>query len=91
MKRIQFPDLVIVEWGDAWTSGKWSDDDSSNEPVQVVTIGWVEKQDKKGITVVGRICNDDGELGTGVRSFIPAGMITKITKVKHSAILWSRR
>lgn len=76
------PDLVIVEWGDAWSSAGWADGPSEHKAVTVFTVGFLEKNDKVGVTVVGRIADYNNEWGAGLRSFIPAGMIKKIKKIK---------
>lgn len=76
------PDLVVVEWGDAWSTGAWMGElePDDTEPVIVKSVGFVEATSKSGITLVGRFT----ATGTpGVRSFIPKGMIRKITKVKY--------
>ena len=74
------PDLVIIEWGDAWSEAGWGQGAADVEPVIVRSVGLVETYSKNGVVIVGRIA-EDGTVGN--RTFIPKGMIRKITKVKY--------
>jgi hypothetical protein len=77
------PELVLVEWGDAHGGGGWKsreDLQHVHNPLVVVSTGFVVKKDNVGITLASGWSEEyDGAVGC---SFIPAGMIRKITKVK---------
>lgn len=75
------PQLVVVEWFDAWTDGTepvtLADARVEHEPKVITTIGWCLYQDSRGIKIANEHYNDD-ELYRG-QTFIPAGMIKSVT------------
>lgn len=74
--------LVLIEWGDAWTNGGWQYElrEEDKEPIIVHSVGFLESQTEQGTTIVGRLTVDGDP---GVRSFIPQGMIRKVTKIRY--------
>lgn len=77
--------LVIVEWEDAWSSDGWLDSEVAQEEAKnqakVVTVGYVIKHDKSGISLAQGVGLHKGQTGYSGIFNIPAGMIIKITKV----------
>jgi hypothetical protein len=78
--------LVVVEWLDAWASGKYGTFPELAEnhgPLRMLTVGWVVRQDADGITLCSEraMCRDkDGPISLGRDSvFIPAGMLQSVT------------
>ena len=77
------PDLVVVTWTDAWGSSGWISLDRANndhKALEVKSVGFVVKADKKGISLTGGF--DENENPSG-QTFIPKGMIKTIKKVKY--------
>ncbi len=87
MKQIR--ELVVIEWGDAWSGSTWTDSDRQTDaecqPVHIFSVGWIHRQNKKGIYLAARIDPDGDAIGN--RCFIPRSCITKITKIhKHRLV-----
>ena len=77
--------LVLVEWGDAWVkAGAQKIDSLSCTPAIVQTVGYLVKESESGVVVSPEYWPED-KLGindgdeVGYPSFIPRGMILKIT------------
>lgn len=73
--------LVVVEWEDAYNSVGWKSGlDAINEhrPAIVHSAGYVVRHDKSGI-ILGHGLSEEEVLG---RTFVPAGMVRKIVKIK---------
>lgn len=71
--------LVRVNWGDAWGASGWAKDpESEHKPLGVVSVGFVIKHDKAGISLAEGMDEQGTWLGVG---FIPAGMIVKVTEL----------
>lgn len=79
--------LILVEWGDAWSSSRWEEVgfEVGNVmiPEMVSTVGWLVQANDDGITVAGRI-QESG--ACGVVSFIPNGMIKRVIHLTHDDI-----
>lgn len=79
--KTKFLPLVIVEWGDAWGSAGWRDIQDNHCAEPVVSVGWMVQNDAKGITLLTSVAHKNGSaVGT---SFIPKGMVSKLTKMPH--------
>jgi hypothetical protein len=75
-------ELVWVEWGDAWGNAGWANpDDDLHNPKLVVTVGFLYKNDKKGVTLFQGYDKESNQ--PLARTFIPAGMVSKIKKLRY--------
>lgn len=71
--------LYIVTWNDAWGGSAWREKSAiEHSPLKVVSVGFLNKQDKTGISLFSR--TDENEI-VGNISFIPKGMIVKVQTV----------
>jgi hypothetical protein len=76
------PSIVEIEWGDAWGLNGWQSLqrlDEEHKPLPVVSVGFLFKKNRQGVTLVAGIAEDGTPLAA---QFIPNGMIKKIKKVK---------
>jgi len=61
--KIPFP-LVLIEWEDHWGDGKWvSPDKMEMKPELCLTVGWLVKEDEKGVMLASCIDPKDPETG----------------------------
>lgn len=76
--------LVLVAWNDAWSAAAWAhQDDITNLPSPVSSVGWLIKKDKNGVYLAGTIEGADLEgPNLGSRTFIPAGMIRSLKVIR---------
>lgn len=76
------PSLVMVEWLDAWVNGvdsiNLNDPDPKHGPTKMQTIGWLLKDDEKGVSLFNERCLDVDDQTYRGRTFIPRAMITKV-------------
>jgi len=71
--------LYIVTWDDAWSGAAWrSNVEIDHSPVKVVSVGFLNKQDKTGISLFSR--SDENGMSGNI-TFIPKGMIVKVQTV----------
>lgn len=73
----KFP-FVEVEWEDALSVVKWSDDLSKIKPPTVLTRGWLVHESLTYIILAGTICQDGPDLGYGELICLPLGIIVNI-------------
>lgn len=75
--------LLLVEWGDAWGKSGWTDFDDAVDRLHgdlgVTSVGFLVKNDKKGISLAHGFSELDTPLGV---SFIPKGMIKRTKRIK---------
>ena len=75
--------LILVEWLDAWADATAAiterDVGDSHKPEVIRTLGWLLKEDEAGISLACEYCADGSYRG---RSFIPKGMVSKVTHYK---------
>ena len=79
--------LVVVEWLDAWATGKtdtFAALAENHRPLRMHTVGWVIRHDADGITLCSEralgLRDKDGPMSLGRDSvFIPAGMLQSVT------------
>lgn len=75
-KRQLIHPIVKVYWDDACGQQGWrSVSDARHSAVETISIGYLVKKTKVGVTVAATL-NDQGEVNDVV--FVPAGMVTKI-------------
>ena len=75
-------DLVEIEWGDAHGNAGWQKlEDLQHFSITCWTIGWFIRHDDEGISVAAS-CNT--ELDFSNSSFVPGGMIKKVTVLKKA-------
>lgn len=81
--------LEVIEWYDAITESGWqSEGDKEHEPSISMSVGWVLKENKAGVSLAPNITPIAGtfKMDTtdqfGDVTTIPKGMIKKRTKVK---------
>lgn len=74
--------VVEIRWGDAWGAPGWKHArDIDNTPMKCVTVGYLIKQDKHGITTAASL---DESSDPGMVSFRPHGMITSVKVLKKA-------
>lgn len=78
MKPIQVGDVVKVKWEDAYGDPGWADTPEKHTPHIVTSIGKIIFDDDRGILLAGSW----SETQMGDRSFIPRGMVRKVTRVR---------
>jgi hypothetical protein len=75
--------FVIVVWDDAYggahTPTAEADMAAGHTPLVVQTIGWLLRDDDKGISLFNERYDDEGTTLWRGRSFIPRGMIRSVT------------
>lgn len=74
---------VVVIWNDAWEEMNDATPESiKHEPKVQVTVGFLIKKDKRGVTLATEYADD----GTGLRTtnFIPKGMIVSVIHLSKS-------
>lgn len=80
-RRLKRP-AVAVWWGDAYiVEEQFEEDDCPNEPAVQVTVGFLVKRDKKGVTLAMEYADDEPEQ-LRTRAFIPAGMIRRVQRLR---------
>lgn len=71
--------LVLVEWDDAWVRADepitMADVGSTHQPMVIHTLGWLLRDDDKGISLANEYY-DETYRG---RTFIPRAMVRKMT------------
>lgn len=72
-------EIVCVEWQDAWAGNRWISD-YDHSPLTVYSTGFLLKSDKVGVSLARGLEETEGSI-LGV-SFIPKGMVRKITRIK---------
>lgn len=75
--------LVVVTWGDAWSTSGWQDSSYARERCKsetIYSVGWLCSQNKEGIFLSARIDPEFDNIGNNC--FIPRGMIHKIETIK---------
>lgn len=82
-KKNKKPELVLVEWDDAWSKDEWVDVNlaknvSVNASVQLV--GFVVKRDKTGILLSQGIAAAESYPNL---FFVPKGMVKKVKTLKY--------
>lgn len=80
--------LVEVIWDDAASNSEaWVHKDDMESPEQVITIGFVIKEDDRAIYIASSIANDeDHEDTVGNTMTIPKGMIVSRREVRLSSV-----
>lgn len=80
------PKFVIVSWLDAWGEetgeATMANAHEAHKAVPMETLGWLLRQDDKGVSVFCERCTEGKEYVYRGRTFIPTGMITKIEEFK---------
>lgn len=81
-KAIAFGELVKVTWEDAHGSAAnvvYELEEIPHQPVEVVSYGLLLKQDPIGVSIASEQCDTSCYRGY---SFIPAGMLVKVERVR---------
>lgn len=75
--RIPLRSLVLIEWGDAWSSSGYNSDDCDD--IESYTVGWVVERNKKGI----KVCSQKYETSTfKYEHYTPRAMVKKVTVLR---------
>ena len=79
------PSLVLVEWDDAYSNSMWHSDSEVDAEFhdygwECVTVGYLIRETKTGITLAARASFTNKSWGLLQR--IPRGMVKKITRIK---------
>lgn len=79
-----YRDIVICVWEDAHGDAhrEVTEDDLPHRPMIMKTIGWLLKQDDKGVSIANEHCSDGDAMCYRGCTFVPAGMIISITPFK---------
>lgn len=82
--------LVEVVWDDASSNSEtWVTSKDIAEPEQVITIGYLVKNEKKFVTVAGSVPNEALEEDhIGNTMTIPRGMIVSMREIRPTTIRW---
>jgi hypothetical protein len=78
----EFPFVVAVwddAWGDATDSASAKDVDDRHKPTVIQTVGWMLKDDEKGVSIFNERYMDEGETEYRSRTFIPRSLIRSVT------------
>lgn len=77
------PQLVVVEWLDAWVDGTDTvgagDPDPRHHPTLMQTLGWLVRDTPEGVSIFNERCIDDDDGSYRSRTFVPRGMIQSVT------------
>jgi acyl-coenzyme A synthetase/AMP-(fatty) acid ligase len=74
--------IALIEWGDAWASqdGHTAEAlDNEHAPKRQSSVGFLYRQDKHGVMLVGCMTDDDAFDRV---LFIPAGMVVSVKYLK---------
>jgi hypothetical protein len=79
------PVLVLCVWDDAWGDAHESvtitDADLRHKATVMQTVGWLLRDDEKGVSLFNERCLDQGEESYRGRTFIPRAMVKSVTPV----------
>lgn len=82
------PPYVIIVWDDAWGDATavvtLKDVEAKHRPTVMQTIGWLLKEDEKGISLANERCLDLGDEGYRGQTFIPRSLVRSVTPFKVS-------
>lgn len=74
--------LVIVTWHDAHSVGADDfDADKHHKPYVMKTVGWLVKRDESGTSIANEQYTEDDVTKYRGSTFIPAGMVVKVSRV----------
>ena len=75
------PYLAFVTWNDAQGSATLNYDKvRDHAPVVMKTVGWVVDRNEAGISICCEQWTENGLLNWRGHTFIPAGMVVKVTR-----------
>ena len=80
--------LVIVRWNDADSSSikiLTETEQDYHKPVEMQTVGWLLKKDKKGVSVVNEVFQENGVPQYRGHTFVPHGMVISIETVRKAS------
>lgn len=84
-KKSPFP-IVLVRWNDAYCKDDtYTEKDFKHEAAPTVTVGFLVKEDKTGITVATDVqlpMEKEDEISFRGKNFVPKGMIHDITIIR---------
>ena len=84
------PILSEVTWDDAWVDGDSPVDPLevriSHKPQVIKTIGYILLQDEVGISIANEHYDTEGVTFYRGRTFIPAGMVKKVSRIRKSTV-----
>jgi len=83
--------LVYVTWEDNAASGIWEDEDEiDHTPSVCVSVGWLVREDIKGVTLMSSIAEDTGQMGNKQyilkRNILRHKVLRKAKKSKESDV-----
>lgn len=83
MEKTKLP-YVIVVWDDAHGSatGVVTLKDIPHKPIVMQTMGWLLREDEKGISLANERCLDEGDESYRGHTFIPRSLVKSITPFK---------
>lgn len=79
--------LLEVTWDDAFNNSRWFTQEDAegwhDSPLRCVTIGWLVKKDKTGITLAHTVVGSPNVASDiGSPWHIPTGMIRKVRRIR---------
>ena len=83
MKPVPLGQFVQIDWQDATSSATLPfHAERDHKPIIMHTRGWVLCQDKTGISVASEHYTEEGQDHFRGWTFIPAGMVVKVGRIK---------
>lgn len=73
--------LVMVTWHDAHSKTHSFDLGRDHKPARMFTVGWLLRRDESGVTIANEREADGDSWDYRGHTFIPSGMIVKISSV----------
>lgn len=73
--------LSVVRWNDAHSVGADDfDADKHHKPMVMETVGWIVLRNETGVSIACERYTEDGVTKHRGSTFIPAGMIVKVSR-----------
>ena len=73
------PPLVVVTWDDAQSSAtRIYAEDRDHAPTVMETVGWLMKQDARGVSICCERFIEDGAFCYRGHTFVPSGIVTSV-------------
>ena len=78
--------FVIVVWDDAHGSATTdvTIEDLDHKPIVMTTVGWLLREDERGISVANERCEEGGKMVYRGHTFIPKAMVRSATAMALS-------
>jgi hypothetical protein len=76
--------FVVVVWDDAHGSSTTdvTIEDLDHKPLVMTTVGWLLREDERGISVANERCEEGGKMVYRGHTFVPKAMVRSATPMK---------